>query len=134
MSSASIVLAIAVAAWGPIAAPPGPTAAPAAAPAPSVAPVTGGVQPIAPPPPVAPPPRRAPEPALLAKAPLQVRGTPVLVGAPAAPAQKPLYKSWVFWLISGGLFAATVIATVLVTRPPPEPYTGNAPPFRVPLP
>ena len=58
----------------------------------------------------------------------------MLVGAPAAPAQKPLYKSWVFWLISGGLFTATVIATVLVSRPPPEPYTGNAPPFRVPLP
>jgi len=134
MSSVSIVLAIAVAAWAPVAPSSGAPTAPGAEPASSAAPAPGGVEPIAPPPPVAPPPRRAPEPALIAKAPLQVRGTPVLVGAPAAPAQKPLYKSWVFWLISGGLFTATVIATVLVSRPPPEPYTGNAPPFRLPLP
>jgi len=122
MSPASIILALAVAAWGPVATSPG-------APPSSPAPVSGGVEPIA-----APPPPRAPQPALLAKAPIAVRGTPALVGAPAQPAQKQLYKNWVFWLISGGLFASTLIVTILVTRPPPEPYTGNVPPFRVPFP
>jgi hypothetical protein len=131
MSSVSIVLAIVVAAWAPVVPSSGAPTAPAAQPASSAAPATGGIEPIAPPPPVAPPPRGAPRPALIAKAPIAVRGAPVLVDAPP---QKPLYKSWVFWVISGGLFTATIIATILATRPPPEPYTGKAPPFRVPLP
>jgi hypothetical protein len=135
----SVVLAIALAAWGPVAPSPEPAAADAERTAPAGPatgegqPATGEVQPIAE---TSPAPARpaAIHPALIAKAPVNVRAAPVLVGTPHRPPEKPLYKNWGFWLVSGGIFIATVIVTIIVTRPRPQPYAGNAPPFYVPLP
>ena len=134
MTPASIVLAIATAAWGPIASPPGPAAAPVAEPPSSAAPAAGAVEPI-PSSASGPASVHSPtRPALIAKAPVDVRMRPVLVDPPDRPRPKPLYKRWGFWVISGGLLTSTVIVTILATRPKPQPYIGNAPPFTVPLP
>jgi len=147
MMPASLVLAVALVAWGPIA--PAPDAASSGAP-PSPAGATaprGGVG--SPPPsssaPVAPgqgraaPARPAPLVSpIIAKAPLDVRATPALVAAPAprdkAQERTPLHKRWQFWAIAGGLFATAIAVTVAVTRPGPRPYTGNAGPFFVTFP
>ena len=143
MTPASLVLAAALAAWGPVApapepeqVPTGDVAAPAAtsAAAPPVAPAEPPASP-APAPPGASAARPAP-PALIAKAPLDVRATPAIVTAPAPtkPPSKPLHKRWAFWAIAGGLFAASIVVTYVATRPKPEPYTGNAPPYFVSFP
>jgi hypothetical protein len=113
---AAVVLAAAVAAWG------------AVAPAPEL-----------PPPAVVPPvtPPAAIESTIIAKAPVDVRTAPALVAAPRArpePPPRPLYKDWRFWVIAGGLFATTVILTIAETRPGPEPYTGNVPPYSIRFP
>jgi hypothetical protein len=137
VTPAAVVLAIAVAAWGP-AAPPHPATpavepVPAPAPPRPPAPAVDGEDPNAPRP-VA---RARPEPfplAIIAKAPIEVRAKPVLVDSPDRRPAKPLYKRWGFWLVSGGLFATTVIVTILATRPKPEPYTGNVPPFTITFP
>jgi hypothetical protein len=139
VTPAGIVLAIAVAAWGPVA--PAIDTAPAAAKpaaatpgaATPAAPLDGAVQPIAPPGPALAGPGSI-EPAMIAKAPVDVRARPVFVDAPRRPPAKPLYKNWAFWVISGGAFVAAVVVTIIATRPEPEPYTGNAPPFYVGLP
>jgi hypothetical protein len=71
---------------------------------------------------------------MVAKAPLDVRVKPVLVGTRDRPPQQPLYKNVGFWVVSGGIFVATVVITIVMTRPGPEPYSGNTPPYYVGLP
>ena len=154
VTPASIVLAAALVAWGPVApapeietsdaAPPPETGisvaprapatpaavAPAPAPAPpgALTPAPGG----APPPAATPAPIQTP---IIARAPLEVRATPALVAAPAAKREpdRPLYKHWLFWTIAGGFFLTTIVVTIVATRPGPQPYTGNAPPYYVPF-
>jgi len=155
VTSVAFVVAAAVIAWGPVAPAPEPQPADAAGvgtaeeQAPAVAPTagTGEVQPIAPAPvapapatPPAPTPTSAAAPAtihtpIIAKAPLDVRATPALVAAPAPKREppRPLYKHWLFWTIAGGFFLTTVVVTIVATRPGPQPYTGNAPPYYVPF-
>ena len=72
---------------------------------------------------------------IIAKAPLDVRATPALVAAPAPKREprRPLYKHWLFWTIAGGFFLTTIVVTIVATRPGPQPYTGNAPPYYVPF-
>jgi len=126
VTPAGIALAIAVAAWGAAPASP-PDRAPAVTqPAPPVAPAEGAVQPIAPPAPV--------QPSLIVKGPLDVRAQPIVVDRPDRPARQPLYKSWGFWVVSGGIFVSTIILTIVATRPGPQPYVGNTPPYYVGLP
>ena len=135
-------------AWGPVApAPEAETSDAAAPPKPAT-----GVEPIAPSPPAAapatpaaaaPPPPRARagrdaapiQTSIVAKAPLEVRATPTLVAAPAAQREpaRPLYKHWLFWTLAGGFFLTTIVVTIVATRPGPQPYTGNAPPYYVPF-
>ena len=149
VTPASIVLAVALVAWGPVApAPEAETSDAAAPPKPATT-----VEPIAPSPPAAapatpaaagPPAAPAPAPAatpppiqtpIIAKAPLEVRATPTLVAAPAAQREpaRPLYKHWLFWTLAGGFFLTTIVVTIVATRPGPQPYTGNAPPYYVPF-
>ena len=156
VTPASIVLAVALVAWGPVApAPEAETSDAAAPPKPAT-----GVEPIAPSPPAAAPsppaaapsppaaaaPPAAPTPApaatpapiqtsIIAKAPLEVRATPTLVATPAAQREpaRPLYKHWLFWTLAGGFFLTTIVVTIVATRPGPQPYTGNAPPYYVPF-
>ena len=143
VTPASIVLAVALTAWGPVAPAPEIETSDAAAP---LQPASG-VEPIAPAPPAAAPaPAAAPTPAaaappapiqtsIIAKAPLEVRATPALVAAPAPQREpaRPLYKHWLFWTIAGGFFLTTIVVTIVATRPGPQPYTGNAPPYYVPF-
>jgi hypothetical protein len=74
---------------------------------------------------------------MLARPPLDVSVRPVPAVAAAAggraapPPRRQLYEDWRFWAIVGSAFAAMVTATYLVTRPDPQPYTGNAAPFYV---
>lgn len=126
-------------AWGPVA--PAPETDTSAAPAQpeaatSVAPIAPAPVAPAPPPPAAP----SASPAMIqtpiiAKAPLDVRASPALVAAPAPKREpdRPLYKHWLFWTIAGGFFLTTVVVTIVATRPGPQPYTGNAPPYYVPF-
>jgi hypothetical protein len=144
VTPASIVLAAALVAWGPAAPAPEVETSDAAA-RPEAA---TSVQPIAPAPaaaapaPVMPAPNPAPaatpspiEAPIIARAPLDVRATPALVAAPAAKREpdRPLYKHWLFWTIAGGFFLTTIVVTIVATRPGPQPYTGNAPPYYVPF-
>lgn len=141
VTPASIVLAAALVAWGPAAAAPEVETSDAAA-RPEAA---TNVQPIAPAPAAAAPApvMAAPNPAtpstieapIIARAPLDVRATPALVAAPAAKREpdRPLYKHWLFWTIAGGFFLTTIVVTIVATRPGPQPYTGNAPPYYVPF-
>ena len=151
MTPVALVLAAATLAWGPVAPePPPPVAADASTPAAEPAPAAAAseVQPIAPAPPAAaaPTPHVAPTPAtaatpapiqtpIIAKAPLDVRATPALVAAPSPKREpdRPLYKHWLFWTIAGGFFVTTIVVTIVATRPGPQPYTGNAPPYYVPF-
>jgi len=141
VTPASIVLAAALVAWGPAAAAPEVETSDAAAPPEAAT----NVQPIAPAPAAAAPApvMAAPNPAtpstieapIIARAPLDVRATPALVAAPAAKREpdRPLYKHWLFWTIAGGFFLTTIVVTIVATRPGPQPYTGNAPPYYVPF-
>ena len=139
---AALVLATALVAWGPVAPAPGPASAGAAARPASVvtAPVT--VAPAPPPSVPAGPPAASARPAMLAtpiiaKGPLDVHATPALVAPPRAASAKqrpPLQKRWQFWVIAGGLFATSIAVTVAVTRPGPQPYTGNVMPYIITFP
>jgi hypothetical protein len=64
---------------------------------------------------------------MIAKAPIDVRAVPA--PRPAGRGRPPVYKDPLFWVIAGGLFVATVVVTIVVTRPRPEPYTGNTSPY-----
>ena len=146
MSLASVIVAAALAAWGPVAPEPsGSEATEVADPDVTTAPAAGEGEPI-PPPPVPPsgaaPPAAAPagtavpRPSIVAKAPLDVRARPA-IGAwprPASQPSKPLQRQWAFWVIAGGLFASTIVITYAVTRPKPDPYTGNGPPYFISFP
>jgi len=121
MTPASFVLAAALVAWGSISAP-------------VATPASEAVQPVPAPPAAVPPP--PPAPAIVVK---QLFDEPRLIAKPSPPppprasrGSRPprpvLYRDWRFWTISGGLFAATVLVTFLVTRPGPQPYAGNLPP------
>jgi hypothetical protein len=124
MTTASLVFAAALAAWGGF---------PAAASAPGNDAVDIAEAPpvqASPPPPVpeAPPVRQIfDEPALLATPARPARARPERPER-ARPARAPLYRDWRFWTISGGLFAAAVVTTILVTRPGPQPFEGNLEP------
>jgi len=154
VTSVALVFAAAVVAWGSVAPVPEPQPPDAAdtgsseeqaAGAPAVG--TAEVRPIVPAPvapapatPAAPTPAAAATPAtipapIIAKAPLDVRARPALVAAPAPQREpgRPLYKHWLFWTIAGGFFLTTVVVTIVATRPGPQPYTGNAPPYYVPF-
>lgn len=146
VTSVAFVFAAAVVSWGPVAPAPEPQPSDAAdastaeqraaAVAPSVG--TGEVRPIAPAgvaPAAAPATPATIQTPLIAKAPLDVRATPSLVAAPAPKREpgRPLYKHWLFWTIAGGFFVTTIVVTIVATRPGPQPYTGNAPPYYVPF-
>ena len=134
MTPAPLVLAAALFAWGPIApAPPeapADTAEPSAAEAPPPTPAEAAAPtpaPAAPPAPI--------QPAIIAKAPIVVRAAPAPVAAPARTSERgKLHGRWWFWAIAGGLFAATLVVTVVETRPGPQPYGGNTPPYTISFP
>ena len=140
VTSVAFVFAAAVVAWGPVAPAPEPQPPDGAGAGPSEQPA-----PVAPTPPLTPTPTPTPSPPvaspatfqtpIIAKAPLDVRATPALVAAPAPKREpdRPLYKHWLFWTIAGGFFLSTIVVTIVATRPGPQPYTGNAPPYYVPF-
>jgi hypothetical protein len=141
VTPAAIVLAVAVAAWGAIVPVPELPPPAVARPVTPAGPAAVGLAPSSPraasasPAPAPPATMQLP---IIAKAPVDVRAGPALVAAPRARPEprprSPLYKDWRFWVISGGLFAAAVIFTIAETRPGPEPYTGNAPPYFIGFP
>jgi hypothetical protein len=129
VTPASLVFSAALFAWGPV--------------SPAAAPELGETVPAAPatPPPTAPPAAAAPASPppvapIVAKAPIDVRARPTLVASPVAHQEprKPLHKQWAFWAIAGGFLAATIVVTLIATRPMPEAYRGNAPPYYMPFP
>jgi hypothetical protein len=123
MTPASIIMAAALAAWGAV--------APAGEASPSG--VTPAAAAVAPAPPVIPA-RALP---IIANPRLDVRAAPApLVAAPGrqSDSRRPLYRDWRFWAIAGGLFAVAVIVTIAQTRPGPQPYTGNTPPYFIGFP
>jgi hypothetical protein len=129
VTSASLLLLAVLAGWGPV------------WPAPDATPSDAAVPPTETPTPAPEAPKAvktpataaAPTRAIIARGPLDVRARPALVAAPRpAPApSKPLHKQWAFWAIAGGFFVGAVTAVVIATRPAPEPYRGNAPPYYV---
>jgi hypothetical protein len=128
------MLAAALTAWGPVA--PSPEletpreyAAPAATASEAESAPTEAVRTPAAPPPAIPA-------SIVAKAPVAVRAAPAFAPAPPPTRERgvPLHKRWWFWTIAGGLFTGTIVATYAMTRPGPQPYTGNAPPYYVPFP
>jgi len=136
VTPAPLVLVATFFAWAPIVpAPPEPPAetaepsaeqAPAPAPAPAEA-TTPTPAPAAPPAPI--------QPAIIAKAPIVVRAAPAPIAAPARTSERgKLQGRWWFWAIAGGLFASVVIVTVVETRPGPQPYGGNTPPYTISFP
>jgi hypothetical protein len=129
VTSASLLLFAVLAGWGPVWPAPDTTPADAAPPATETPALAPEATKQAQPPPPAPP-------AIISRGPLDVRARPVLVAAPRpAPApSKPLHKQWAFWAIAGGFFVGAVTAVVIATRPMPEPYRGNAPPYYMPFP
>jgi hypothetical protein len=132
VTPASLVVAAALLAWGPVSppveTPAAESAEPAPAPAETVQPAAPAAAAPAPPPPVA--------TTIIAKAPVDVRARPTLVAAPAAHREphKPLVKQPAFWVLAGGFLAATIVVTIIATRPAPEAYRGNAPPYYMPFP
>jgi hypothetical protein len=134
VTPAPLVLAAALFAWGPIA--PAPPEAPAETAEPSTdqAPAPAPAEAPAPPsPPAAAP---APiQPAIIAKAPIVVRAAPAPLAAPARTSERgKLQSRWWFWAVAGGLFAAALVVTVVETRPGPQPYGGNTPPYTISFP
>jgi hypothetical protein len=116
MTPASLLLA-ALAAWGPVA----PAADSGSEPAREPFVPTAAAVPSAPPPPVV-------------RTTIDPDAAPALLAAPSPsppPPRTPTYKRWQFWVIAGGAFAAAVGLTIAVTRPGPEPYSGNAPPYLI---
>ena len=120
MTPASVFLVALLAAWGPV------------WPAPEV-PENGAAESAAAPAAKAPP---LATPAIIARGPIDVRAHPALVASPrkAHEPAKPLHKQWAFWAIAGGLFVGAVTAVIVATRPGPDPYRGNTPPYYVPFP
>jgi hypothetical protein len=139
VTPASLVIAAALAVWGPVVPPPeaaGPGAGDAVmAPADGAAAAAATPTPPAPTEPTAPAAPAVPAP-IIAKAPLDVRAKPTLVATPqpAPQPRKPAHKQWAFWALAGGFFAAAVVATYIATRPEPQAYRGNAAPYYVPFP
>ena len=75
----------------------------------------------------------APEPpvlpvAIVAKAPLDVRAQP------AAKSRTPVHKQWAFWVLAGSFVVGSLVAVYVATRPEPQAYRGNAPPFYMSFP
>jgi hypothetical protein len=138
VTPASLVLTAAIVAWGSVV-PPLETVPPAdAAESEAATATTPADQPVAPSPP-APAPPAAPaaiQTPIVVKAPVYVRPAPALVATPRRKEQlqSQLYRRWFFWAIAGGFLAATIVVTYAATRPGPQPYTGNAPPYYVPFP
>lgn len=136
MTPASVVLAVLFASWGPVWPAPEPpedgAAEPAAATPPQAAPPTAAQPPAAAVPPAAP----IAAPAIIARGPIDVRARPPLVASPrkAHEPSKPLHKQWAFWAVAGGFFVGALTAVIISTRPAPDPYRGNTPPYYVPLP
>ena len=135
-----MVLAALLASWGPVwpapEAPEDGAAEPAAATAPEAAAPAAAPTDVKPPAPAAPLAVPVATPAIIARGPIDVRARPALVASPrkAHEPPKPLHKQWAFWAIAGGLFVGTVTAVVIATRPAPEPYRGNSPPYSMPFP
>jgi hypothetical protein len=119
VTAAPLVLAAALAGWGS-------APAPASVPASDAVATTDAAPEVESPPP---PSTGAPLPVKQLfdePGPVSVLSRPA--PAPLRPARSPLYRDWRFWAISGSLFAASVVVTILVTRPGPQPYPGNLPP------
>ena len=140
MTFASVVLPALLASWGPVwpspEAPDIGAAEPAAATAPEAAPAPAAPADVKASAPAAPPVVPLATPAIIARGPIDVRARPALVASPrkAHEPPKPLHKQWAFWAIAGGLFVGAVTAVVIATRPAPEGYRGNTPPYYVPFP
>lgn len=134
MTPAPLVLAAALLAWGPVVPgspePPAETAEPSTEQAPAPAPVeTTATTPT----PVS---AAAPiQPAIIAKAPIVVRPAPAPVSTPERATERgKLQSRWWFWAIAGGLFASAIVVTIVETRPGPQPYGGNTPPYTISFP
>lgn len=121
MTGATLVLAATLAAWGFV-------PAPASAPPRDGGGATNEAAALEPPPPPVPAPvavkQLFDEPGRASI----LRRPPAPPSRPARPARPQLHRDWRFWAISGSAFAASVIVTILVTRPGPQPYPGNLPP------
>jgi hypothetical protein len=140
VTTAPLLLAAALVAWGPVA--PGPpepsdetgeqSSEAAAAASPASAETTAPAP--APPSPPAPAPVLI-QPAIIAKAPVVVRATPAPVTAPVRTNERANLKTakW-FWALSGGLLVTAIVVTVVATRPGPQSYGGNTPPYIVTFP
>jgi hypothetical protein len=140
VTSASVVIAVLLAVWGPVwpapEAPENGAAESAAATAVEPAPLPAAPTDVHPPAPAAPPVVPIAPPAIIARGPIDVRARPALAASPrkAHEPAKPLHKQWAFWAIAGGLFVGAVTAVIVATRPGPDPYRGNTPPYYVPFP
>jgi hypothetical protein len=133
VTPAPLVLAAALFAWGPVVPgplePPAETAEPSAEQAPAPPPVeTTATTPTPAPAPLI-------QPAIIAKAPIVVRPAPAPVSTPARATERgKLQSRWWFWAIAGGLFASAIVVTIVETRPGPQPYGGNTPPYTISFP
>jgi len=130
MTTASFVLGAALVAWGAF---PLPASPPGRDVVGTAAPIQASPSPPVPAP--APVKQMFDEPPLIAEPAPPVRSRPERSRPQRArPARAPLYRDWRFWAISGSLLAASVVTTILVTRPGPQPFEGNFDPKVISLP